>query len=208
MLRILKKAYSIFLTLLLVFLLALVAATLFIRITGDTPSLFGLTVFRVSSESMMPELEVGDVIICKAVKNPEELKKGDIITYRGTQGEFAGKLITHQVVTEPYEKRDSYYLITKGTANPETDPEISFEQVMGKLVHKSDVLSVIYSFFITPWGLVITLVLIILAFFGEFYRLLKKDKTEPLNGGSETDIHDNTAYDADGELPEYIDKKS
>ena len=35
------------------------------RFTGGTPSLFGYTLQRVSSGSMVPELEVGDVILSR-----------------------------------------------------------------------------------------------------------------------------------------------
>ena len=51
------------------------------RINGSTPSVFGYSIFRVSSGSMEPELMVGDIILDKEVENPEDLKVGDDTIY-------------------------------------------------------------------------------------------------------------------------------
>ena len=51
------------------------------RFTGGTPSLFGYTLQRVSSGSMVPELEVGDVILSRNLREGDALNEGDIITF-------------------------------------------------------------------------------------------------------------------------------
>lgn len=155
-------------------LVSFMIITLTARINGGTPSLFGHALYRVSSGSMVPTLEVGDIILSKSC-DPMELKNGDIITYNGTSGQFAGKRVTHRVVEEPYyNKADGeYYLVTKGDDNPVKDTPIKTSQVTGKLVDKIEFLKWIYDIFVTPWGLIILIALIILAFFNEIIVFVK-----------------------------------
>lgn len=142
------------------------------RISGNTPSFFGHSVFRVSSGSMKPAYEVGDVIVVKEV-DPMTLKVGDVCTYNGTSGDFAGKIVTHRVVKAPFEENGEYYIITKGDANKFEDPKINVKNVVGKVETKIGILRVLYNFFITPLGLITIIALIIAAFFNEIIIFVK-----------------------------------
>lgn len=155
-------------------MVCLLSVTLIARMNGETPTLFGHTLYRVSSGSMAPYLQVGDIILCKEC-DPMTLKSGDVITYNGKSGEFAGKRVTHRVVKEPYLNGDNgdYYLVTKGDDNPVDDTPISTSQVTGKLVSKLDFLKSIYDFFLTPWGLLALIGLIVLAFFNEIINFVR-----------------------------------
>ena len=166
----------------LVLILGLLAITLTAHFNGETPKLFGHAVYRVVSGSMHPVLEKGDIILCRDC-DPMELKAGDIITYDGRSGDFAGKRVTHRVVKEPYlnEANGKYYLVTKGDDNPAEDTPITTDQVTGKYVKKLDWLQRLYDFFLTPWGLLTLIGLIVLAFFNEivnFARALGGDDDE------------------------------
>lgn len=161
--RIIKNAIF---AVILVALTAIVVLTVVTRISGKTPSIMGYTIYRVSSGSMVPTFKVGDIILCKDC-DPIKLKKGDIITYDGTTGQFAGKCVTHRVVKEPYKKGGEYLLVTKGDDNPVEDTPIKTSQVTGKFQTKVEVLKSLYGFFITPWGLLIMILLILLAFSNE-----------------------------------------
>lgn len=156
------------------FLLGVLAVIFIARVNGETPSLFGLTVYRVSSASMVPYLQVGDIILCGEC-DPMTLKAGDVITYDGTEGQLAGKRVTHRVVREPYVNTSDgkYYLMTKGDDNPAEDSPVELSQVKGKYLTKVGFLTVIYNFFITPWGLIVVIALILLAFSGEIFNMLK-----------------------------------
>jgi len=106
-------------------------ATIFIsRINGKTPTVMGYSFFRVSSESMLPTLEVGDIILVKECEITD-LKVEDIVTYNGTKGNMAGKIITHRVVEAPYEKNGKTFVITCGDANDLNDPKVGAEQIIG-----------------------------------------------------------------------------
>ncbi len=159
---------------LFVLLVSVISVTLTARINGQTPSMFGHTVYRVSSGSMVPYLEIGDIILCSDV-DPMTLKEGDVITYDGKSGQFAGKRVTHRVVRAPYynDGDGQFYLITKGDDNPVEDTPITVSQVTGKMVGKLGFLNMIYSFFVTPWGLLTLIGLIIIAFFNEIIIFVK-----------------------------------
>lgn len=156
--KVLKAIKNVVLVAFFVSLLCVLALTLISRINGETPSVFGYTIYRVSSASMTPYLQVGD-----------------IITYNGTSGELAGKRVTHRVVREPYQDASDgrYYLVTKGDDNPIEDTPITVSQVTGKMQCKLGLLKHLYDFFITPWGLLTILALIILAFFNEIINFGK-----------------------------------
>ena len=57
----------------------------------------GIRIFNVATESMVPEYEVGDVLLVKEI-DANSLKKGDDITYLGEQGAFENRVVTHRIV--------------------------------------------------------------------------------------------------------------
>lgn len=174
----LKKIFIIFknaiFAVAMIILVSMIVVTMIARINGGTPSVFGFAIYRVSSGSMDPFLQVGDIILSQEC-NPMELKQGDVITYNGTSGQFAGLRVTHRVVTEPYKNPDDgrYYIVTKGDDNPVEDTPILTEQVTGKYKGKIVFLKWIYDVFVTPWGLLIIIALIMLAFFNEIVIFVK-----------------------------------
>lgn len=155
-------------------IICIVAVTLTARINGKTPVLFGYSVYRVSSGSMVPFLRVGDIFLSGEC-DPMELSDGDIITYDGKSGELAGKRVTHRVVTPPYLNPDDgkYYLVTKGDDNPVEDSPIEVSQVTGKYVMKLEWLKALFDFFVTPWGLLVLVGLVVAAFFNEIIIFTK-----------------------------------
>lgn len=175
---VLKKISNVILVIVIFILAAVIAITVITRITGNTPSLFGYRILRVSTGSMEPELKVGDVILTKEVDDVNSLEVGEVITYRGTIGEYADMLITHQIVKAPYEEDGTTYVVTKGIANDVEDQPVQVSQIAGKLVCKIPFLNWVYSFFLTPWGLLAAIALIIFAFAGEFWNIFKLSHQE------------------------------
>lgn len=175
---ILKRISNVILIIVLFILAFVIALTVFTRITGNTPSLFGYSIFRVSTGSMEPELVVGDVILTKEVDDVNSLQVGDVITYRGTIGEYTNMMITHKIVRAPYVENGKTYVITKGVANDIEDQPVESSQISSKLVCKIPFLDWLYSFFLTPWGLLTAILLIIVAFAGEFWNIFKLSHQE------------------------------
>ena len=160
-----KKVVNILSTILLVVLVALVIVLFAVRLSGNSPSVFGYHVFRVSSGSMEPTLKLGDVIIIKDTP-ADEIKKDDIVTYKAEKGQMQGEMITHRVVEEPENKNGIYFFQTKGDVEGAAlDPVITYSQVQGVYVGKVPLIDKLYSFFFTPYGLII-FVFVIIALFG------------------------------------------
>ena len=159
------------------------------RANGGTPSIFGYSIYRVATPSMTPALEVGDVILVKEC-DPLKLKEGDIITYDGTEGDLKDKKITHRVVEEPHKIGADYYLKTKGDSNDFADPEVNVSQVTGIYHQKLVFLTWVYDFFLTPWGLLIIIALIITAFFGEIVNLFRAFTGDLPEDGNKESIED------------------
>ena len=137
--RILKIVGKVIYGFLYVIVLITLLVILVQRISNNNISIAGIRFFSVASSSMFPEYEVGDIIIAKEVE-PQEIKVGENVVYNGKKGEFKDKIITHEVV-KIEEENGEYIFTTKGIANDESDPTISEDQVLGKIVYKSVVLS-------------------------------------------------------------------
>ena len=87
---------------------------------------FGVTILRVSSNSMMPKFKKGDFII---IKKQSKDKEGDIITYKVIE-ENKEYYITHRIIEE---KENEF--ITKGDANNKSDNCKIYENaIIGKVI--------------------------------------------------------------------------
>lgn len=168
-----RKIMNIVSTVLLILLVGVVIFIFVTRISGQSPSLFGYHIFRVSSDSMVPVLEVGDIIVVKEVP-VEEIEMGDIITYNGTEGSVSGKTITHQVILAPYEENGVWYMQTRGMAERVTsdDPVISYDQVIGEYVRTLPFINNMYNFFLSPVGLIVFIAIILILFGYEMISLI------------------------------------
>ena len=93
----------------------------------------------VSSGSMEPELPVGSVVYTAPVE-PEEIRAGDIITFRR-----AGGAVTHRVTENRREERE---LSSKGDANAREDPlPVPYEAVEGRVFVSIPGLGALYPLF-------------------------------------------------------------
>ena len=111
------------------------------RVSNNRISIGGVRVFTVLSESMKPVYNVWDIVITKDVQ-PKDLKIGDDITYKGLTGDVKGKIITHRIENINYdEETHQYKFITRGIANVAQDDELSENQILGKVVYKTFLLS-------------------------------------------------------------------
>ncbi len=123
---------------------------------------------------MEPTLSVGDVILSKKI-NANTLEIGDIITYNGSEGSYAGKTITHQIVDIEVTNGERVFT-TKGISSPMNDPVVYESQILGIMVCKIPLVGVVYNFFMTPYGLAAVILLILLAFSNEIITLYKLAK--------------------------------
>ena len=173
----LKKVINVLTTVLLIILVIIVVALFILRASGNIPTIFGYSVFRVQTDSMAPTLNVGDVIIVKS-SNAEDVQIGDIVTYDCLEGTLAGQTITHRVIKGPIKEGDGYFFVTKGDKDGAVaDEPISYEQIRGEYVGKLPALDKIYTFFLSPYGLITFIAVIMLLFGYEIVSLILSYKS-------------------------------
>lgn len=130
-----KKIFNVLKGLFTFLLILILIVVIIQKFSNNKISIDGIHIFSIASESMIPEYEVGDVIISKTV-DPSTLEVGDDVTYLGEDSNLNGLIITHRIVKK--ETRDGkLYFVTKGIANDLEDPEISEDNIYGKVVYKT-----------------------------------------------------------------------
>lgn len=91
-------------------------------------SLFGYKAYRITTDSMSPSINTGDVIIVKKVQE-EKLQAGDVITFKQQD-----KVITHRI-THIDEQDEKKQYTTKGDNNNLEDNEkIEYSEIEGENV--------------------------------------------------------------------------
>lgn len=139
--KVVKLIGNILYVILFIIVILMLVVVVLQRTTDNSVSFGGYRIFTVATGSMMPKYEVSDVLVAKEVPL-NEIKLQDDIVYKGKEGSFKDKVVTHQVIAFS-EENGTYKFITKGIANIEQDPEITGDQVYGKIVYKVKSLSFI-----------------------------------------------------------------
>ena len=103
---------------------------------GEVPSVFGFSVLQVKTGSMIPEYEIGTVVITKKT-DVNELKVGDVISFYSMDQDISGEVNTHRIVNIEYGGDDNApYFTTKGDNNSEVDKhKVWPSQIVGKVVY-------------------------------------------------------------------------
>lgn len=163
-----KKALGIIKKIVNVIVILFVVLFVFVvclqRFSGNRFSFFNFRMFTVATGSMAPKYNVGDVLIAKEIA-PEDVRKGDAISYLGKEGDFKNKVITHEVIDiEVVDGRYKFH--TKGISNIVEDPIVYEEQLYGKIIMKCNILSFIYKVVGTTTGMFIFVILPLLYLIG------------------------------------------
>lgn len=116
-----------------------------IAFNNAMPKIFGYSQVIVISGSMIPTLEIGDILI---VHEQKSYAVNDIITFNGET-----KLVTHRIVAI---KGLDY--VTKGDFNNTDDDPIPPSIIQGKVVGRIHGLGSILFFLRTPFGTLMTII--------------------------------------------------
>ncbi len=139
------------------------------------PTVFGYAPMAVLSGSMSPEFEINDLIFIKQADINSLQAKDDIICFVDDDGTFT----THRI--ERIEEVGGVkHFYTKGDANNAEDTDyILSEQIQGKYIGRVAGLGGSILFLQTPYGMLLTAILLILLYIaGELlieYRAKKKE---------------------------------
>ena len=145
----------------------------------ETP-LYGAYV--IVSGSMEPLIKVRDAVIIKRA-SIDNIKIGDVVTYRSTDPAFNGILVTHRVVSID-EKNGEKIFITKGDHNETIDrTPVSFNQIQGKVVMRVPKIGYIKYFLVEYYGWIIAVVVPSVCVIGyDIVKLFKGIKKTKDNG--------------------------
>ena len=174
-----QRILSTVINVVLVLAIALAAISTYVSYVSASgngvPSIFGVRVLSIQTESMYPTLLPGDLIFDTAVKDPAKLQKGDIITYWTViNGERA--LNTH-TIHEIY-NGDGYLIFgTKGDNNTVADPLTVHEsEIVGKYAFRIGGLGKVFDYLQTSTGFLLVVVIPVFIFFlfylVQFFRVL------------------------------------
>ena len=176
-----RKVINIVVNTILIVAIVLAAICTFVSYVSTSgsgiPSIFGIQIFSIKTESMYPTLLPGDLIFDTEVKDPSTLQKGDIITY-WTIIEGERVLNTHRI-DEIYQQEVGGFRIfeTKGDKNTTVDALTVHEsEIVGKYAFRISGLGKVFDYLQTSEGFLIVVVIPVFLFFlfhlVQFFRVL------------------------------------
>lgn len=158
-------------------LAAICTYTSYVSTSGNgVPSIFGLRIMSIQTESMYPTMKPGDLIFDTAVKDTHELQIGDVITY-WTVIDGERVLNTHRI-TEIYDGGGYLIFQTKGDNNTIEDSLTVHEsEIVGQYNGmKIAGLGKLFDYLQTSTGFLIVVVIPVAIFFLyhliQFFRVL------------------------------------
>lgn len=141
----------------IIFLIILVNAILILKSVNNpnkTPDLFGKKAFIIVSGSMIPTIEIGDVVI---IEDVNKANVGDIIAFRRES-----TVIVHRVINEMNVHGETMYQ-TQGDNNNIADLElVDTENIEGVYINKIPWLGNILMFLYNNLAFVVVVIILIL----------------------------------------------
>lgn len=102
---------------------------------GYEPAFF---LYTIISPSMVPTINVYDVVVNTKVDKPQDIKVNDVITYNSTDFTIGKSIsVTHRVIEVMVDSQGNYLYKTKGDNNMVADPvAVQYANVTGKVLMK------------------------------------------------------------------------
>ena len=123
----------------------------------QVPSISGIFPMIILTDSMYPEFESGDLIICNTAE-PEEIKVGDVICFYDPAGNGTAT-VTHRVQEVVTDDEGNLAWITKGDANNTEDlPTVPAKNLIGVYKTRLKGLGKVAMFMQTTQGLIICVI--------------------------------------------------
>jgi signal peptidase len=152
--------------------------------TGKVPSVGGYLPLIVLSDSMYPNIQSGDLIICRET-DPTSVQVGDVIAFFDPAGNGTS-VVSHRVVSVVQEEGTLSFLTQGDANNAQDDAAVPAENLVG--VYQSRIAGAgnVAMFMQTSTGLIICVVLPLLLLVGydllrrRAYERSKKEDTEAL----------------------------
>ena len=131
--------------------------------------------YTIVSPSMVPSINVLDVVVTMRVNSPEDLKKGDIVTFNSTDYRYSGVRVTHRIYDIEKTSNGEYLFTTKGDNNNTPDSSrISFNEIYGRVLFRIPKIGYIqyYLSSILGWVAIIIVPAVMIIIY-DIYKLVK-----------------------------------
>lgn len=154
-------SYALFIFLLLIGVTLLVyVLDIKIRASKGDYSTPTFNAYVVLTGSMLPAIQVRDVVITKKV-DAKDLNEGDVITFASSDSRFLGTIITHRIIKKnPKTDKEGYTFQTRGDNNNVADSALVTENnIYGKVILKIPKLGYLQEFLATDSGWIIAILI-------------------------------------------------
>ena len=150
--------------------------------------------YTIVSPSMVPTINVLDVVVTMRVNSPEDLEKGDIITFNSTDYRYSGVLVTHRIVDIEKTTSGEYLYTTKGDNNNTQDSSrISFDEIYGRVLFRIPKIGYIQYYLSSVLGWVAIIIVPAVMIIGyDIYKLIKTLKSKDDNAKKIDNKKENT----------------
>ena len=180
--------YSISLIMIIVFLIFIINfidKQHNIKANNSKKDLF--SAYTIVSPSMVPAINVFDVVVTMRVDEPTDLKKGDIITFNSTDYRYSGVLVTHRIVDIEETSSGEYLFTTKGDNNNTQDSSrISFDKIYGRVLFRIPKIGYIQYYLSSVLGWVAIIIVPAVMIIGyDIFKLIKTLKNDNKGDNSE-----------------------
>lgn len=137
--------------------------------------------YTIVSPSMVPSINVLDVVVTMRINEPSDLKRGDIVTFISTDYRYSGVLVTHRIVNVEKTSSGEYLFTTKGDNNNTQDSSrIGFDEIYGKVIMRIPKIGYIQYYLSSILGWVAIIIVPAVMIIGyDIYKLIKTLKTKP-----------------------------
>lgn len=138
------------------------------------------SLYTIISPSMVPNINVYDVIVDLRVDEPKEIEIGDVITFYSDSPELRGGTITHRVISIIRDENGNYSYQTKGDNNLiEDSSTVPFDKIVGKVAIRIPQLGRIQFFLASNFGwLLLILIPALYIIFKDVFKIIKLNKNE------------------------------
>lgn len=150
---------KILLSIILIIFIVTISLNIFyskIILKEELIKIFGKSFLIVTSGSMEPEINCGELIVITEDKN---YKKNDIVTYKDIDNSF----VTHRIVSETVNG-----FILKGDANNINDEEVLISNIKGKVIYHSKLLGFFIMYILKPLVIIYIILFIVINMFFHF----------------------------------------
>lgn len=131
--------------------------------------------YTIVSPSMVPTINVLDVVVTMRVNSPEDIEKGDIVTFNSTDYRYSGVLVTHRILDIEKTSNGEYLFTTKGDNNNTQDSSrISFNEIYGRVLFRIPKIGYIQYYLSSILGWVAIIIAPAVMIIGyDIYKLIK-----------------------------------